>query len=58
MWKVKRLLRGMTDTSLLRLPVMKVSRKVAAMQMLNLIWLAALYSRPLLAAAVAGKQLG
>lgn len=58
MWKVKRLLRGMTDTSLLRLPVMKVSRKVAAMQMLNLIWLAALYSRPLLAAAVAGKHLG
>lgn len=51
MWRVKRLPQGMSDTSLMRLPVMKTSRKVAAMQMLILIWLSALYSRPLLMAA-------
>lgn len=52
-WRAKRKLRGAPDASLMRLPAMKVSRKVAAMQMLNLTWLSALYSWPLLAVAVA-----
>ena len=56
MWRVKRLLKGLSDTALMRLPVMKVSRKVAAMQILNLIYLSALYSRPVLAAAVAVRM--
>jgi predicted ATPase len=53
MWRVKRLLGGMSDEALMRLPVMKVARKMAAMQILNLIWLSAMYSRPMLSAAVA-----
>jgi predicted ATPase len=50
--KMQRLTRGKTDESLLRLPLMTDPDKLAAMKMLNLIFLSAMMTRPLLAATV------
>ena len=45
-WRTHRLLRGLTDVQLLRLPPMVDPRKIAVMQILNLLFLSAVYSRP------------
>jgi histidine kinase len=56
MWRTKRLLRDRSNNAILRLPVMTDVEKVAAMQILNLIYFSALYSRPLLAGLVAARM--
>jgi predicted ATPase len=56
MWRTKRLLRDRSNAAILRLPAMTDAEKVAAMQILNLIYVSALYSRPLLAGVVAARM--
>jgi predicted ATPase len=50
--KMQRLTRGKTDESLLRLPLMTDPNKLASMKMLNMLFLSAMMTRPLLAASV------
>jgi predicted ATPase len=47
------LLRGKSNESLLRLPMMEDTRRVVVMQMLNLLFTSALFSRPFLAPIIA-----
>jgi predicted ATPase len=57
MWRTKRLLRNRSNAAILRLPAMTDVEKVAAMQILNLIYFSAHVARPLLAGVVAARMI-
>jgi predicted ATPase len=55
-WKTKRVLSKKSDAALLRLPFMTDPTKLAAMHVLNLMILSALYARPTLFAQIIFKM--